>query len=102
QEGQSGPLQRAPDPVGLPADVTYCETERGGDLTYHGPGQLVVYPIVKLDGSGFGPARDIHTYLRRMEDVFLDELAEGFGLVGEQKLGATGVWVGDQKVASMG
>ncbi|MBU6375537.1 MAG: lipoyl(octanoyl) transferase LipB [Bdellovibrionales bacterium] len=85
----------------LPASIEFCESERGGDLTYHGPGQLVVYPIVKLDGSGFGPEKDVTSFLRKLEQVFIDWIQE-LGLRAEARESATGVWVEDKKIASIG
>jgi lipoate-protein ligase B len=85
----------------LPSGVAFCESERGGDLTYHGPGQLVVYPIVKLDSSGFGPSRDITAFLRQLESVFVDWLNH-LGLQAESRENATGVWANGKKVASIG
>jgi len=85
----------------LPPGVAFAESERGGDLTYHGPGQLVVYPIFKLDGLGFSAKHDITDFLRKLEQVFIDEL-QSLGLEGSRKENATGVWVGEKKVASIG
>lgn len=90
-----------PAPVMLPPGVSFAESERGGDLTYHGPGQLVVYPIFKLDGEGFSPRHDVAGFLRGLEGVFIDELAS-LGLQAEARESATGVWVGGRKVASIG
>jgi lipoate-protein ligase B len=73
------------------------ETSRGGDVTYHGPGQLVGYPIIRLDLHG----RDVHRYLRDLEEVLIRVLAR-FGVVGERVSGHTGVWVGNEKVAAIG
>jgi lipoyl(octanoyl) transferase len=73
------------------------ETDRGGDVTYHGPGQIVGYPILDLTKW----KRDVAAYLRALEDVLIVTLAD-FGLEGERSPGATGVWVGDAKVAAMG
>jgi lipoate-protein ligase B len=70
---------------------------RGGDVTYHGPGQLVGYPIVDLGPLG----RDLHRFLRLLEATLIDTLA-AFGLAGEQIAGRTGVWVEGEKVASIG
>jgi lipoate-protein ligase B len=71
--------------------------ERGGDATYHGPGQLVGYPLFKLrEGE-----QDLHRYLRNMEEVLIRALAD-FGLAGGRSEGLTGVWVQDRKVASLG
>jgi lipoate-protein ligase B len=85
----------------LPPGLSFAESERGGDLTYHGPGQLVVYPICKLDGSGFAPHHDIEAFLRKLEKALIDCLAK-YGLNGSAKQNATGVWMGDKKVASVG
>jgi lipoyl(octanoyl) transferase len=73
------------------------ETNRGGQATYHGPGQLVGYPILDLRARG----RDLHGYLRKLEDLLID-LLEKFGIPGRRIEGKTGVWVQDRKIASIG
>ena len=73
------------------------ETNRGGQATYHGPGQLVGYPILDLRARG----RDLHSYLRKLEDLLID-LLEDFGIPGSKIEGKTGVWVEDRKIASIG
>ena len=92
----SGPFQKSTS--ALPYDT--FKVERAGEATYHGPGQLVVYPI--LDLAFF--EKDIDLYLRRMEQVAIDSLVN-LGLsaaeVGRVK-GQTGVWVGEEKIAAMG
>lgn len=70
------------------AGATYYKINRGGDITYHGPGQLVGYPILDLDH--FFP--DIHKYLRYLEEIFIKILAD-YGLHGERSEGETGVWL---------
>jgi lipoyl(octanoyl) transferase len=73
------------------------EVDRGGDITYHGPGQLVGYPILDLrDGSG-----DVNTYLRGLESSLIDTLA-GYGVVAGRLPGFTGVWIGQEKIAAIG
>ncbi len=71
--------------------------DRGGDVTYHGPGQLVGYPI--LDLRGHYP--DIHRYLRELEDVLIASIGD-FGVQGAREEGFTGVWVGGEKIAAIG
>jgi lipoyl(octanoyl) transferase len=73
------------------------ETNRGGQATYHGPGQLIAYPILDLRGRG----RDLHSYLRKLEDLLIDLLKE-FEVRGTKVEGKTGVWVEDRKIASIG
>jgi lipoyl(octanoyl) transferase len=73
------------------------ETNRGGQATYHGPGQLVGYPILDLRARG----RDLHGYLRKLEDLLIDLLKE-FAIPGRKIEGKTGVWVQDRKIASIG
>lgn len=90
-----------PRPVMMPAGIAFCESERGGDLTYHGPGQLVIYPICKLEGSGFAPYHDVAGFLRRIEHILVGEL-QSRGLQAEVREHATGVWIKDRKVASLG
>lgn len=70
---------------------------RGGDITYHGPGQLVGYPIMDLNEMG----RDIHKYLRKLEETIIVSL-EDFGIRGRRVKGVTGVWVKWHKIASIG
>lgn len=78
-------------------DAEVIEVERGGDVTWHGPGQLVAYPIFKLEGA----ERDLHRWLRALEDVMIDTVRT-VGLVGERDDRNTGVWVGGRKVGSIG
>jgi lipoate-protein ligase B len=80
-------------------DTPLYEIERGGDVTYHGPGQLVGYPIFLLRDA----ERDLHVYLRNLEESIIRALA-GFGLSGTRKPGWTGVWnaVAERKLASIG
>lgn len=68
--------------------ATYHKINRGGDITYHGPGQLVGYPVLDLDH--FFP--DIHKYLRYLEEIFIKIMAD-YGLEGERSPGETGVWL---------
>ena len=70
---------------------------RGGDVTYHGPGQLVGYPIVALEGD----RRDAHRYLRSIEQALIEAAAE-FGIIAGRVDGLTGVWVGEEKLAAIG
>ncbi len=77
--------------------VEWFEADRGGDLTWHGPGQLVGYPIVDLEARG----RDLHRYLRDLEEVLVQAL-EGWGVPARRVPGRTGVWVGEEKIASIG
>ena len=68
--------------------ATFIKVNRGGDITYHGPGQVVGYPILDLDNF----FTDIHLYLRKLEDVIINTIAE-YGLKGERSEGETGVWL---------
>jgi lipoyl(octanoyl) transferase len=77
--------------------IELWESGRGGDVTYHGPGQLVGYPILDLK-----PDRcDLHGYLRDLEEVLIGVLAE-YELPADRKEGLTGVWVADRKLAAIG
>jgi lipoyl(octanoyl) transferase len=77
--------------------IELFNTGRGGDVTYHGPGQLVGYPILDLK-----PDRcDLHRYLRDLEEALINVLGH-FGLDGSRKEGLTGVWVKDRKLAAIG
>jgi len=77
--------------------VDFQVVDRGGDITYHGPGQLVAYPIMDLKCQ----QRDIGRYLRQLESCTINTL-EMFGIRSERVSGATGVWVGDKKIAAIG
>lgn len=72
------------------------ETDRGGQITFHGPGQLVAYPVVDLRGWG-GPLK----YVRTLEQVIINVLSD-FGISAGLNPGLTGVWVGDAKIAAIG
>jgi lipoate-protein ligase B len=82
-----------------PGDIPMFEIERGGDVTYHGPGQLVGYPIFLLRES----ERDLHLYLRNLEEALI-QTVEGFGLPAGRRESWTGVWnrAADRKLASIG
>jgi len=77
--------------------VPQLQVERGGDITYHGPGQLVAYPILDLRAYG----RDVHAYVRRLEETAMAVLRV-FGVDGERRLGAPGIYAGSGKLASVG
>ena len=77
--------------------IELFEVTRGGDLTWHGPGQLVGYPIVDLERRG----RDLHRYLRELEQSLILAL-EGWGIPARRVPGRTGVWAGEEKIASLG
>jgi len=94
-------LGRGADPVhlGLAAETgaPIVRTHRGGQVTYHGPGQLVGYPILDLRRR----RPDVRWYLRTLEDVLIHALAD-LGIAAERRAGLTGVWVGPRKIASIG
>lgn len=77
--------------------ASYVEIDRGGDITYHGPGQIVGYPILDLDRH----FTDIHKYLRFLEEIIILVCAE-YGIEAGRKEKLTGVWVGDEKICAMG
>lgn len=77
--------------------VEVWEIERGGDVTFHGPGQLVGYPILDLTNHG----KDLHRFMRKMEEMLIRTL-DAYGIRGESRSGQTGVWVHGAKIASMG
>jgi len=79
------------------AGITVYEVERGGDITYHGPGQLVVYPIIDLRAHG----RDLRRYIRNLEQGVINLLVE-LGIDATRNPGFPGVWVGTRKIASVG
>lgn len=77
--------------------IDFHHTNRGGDVTYHGPGQLVGYPILDLNDW----KRDVHAYVRAVEDVIIQTIGV-FGLEGGRVEGATGVWVNGAKICAIG
>jgi lipoyl(octanoyl) transferase len=78
-------------------DIPVYRVSRGGQVTYHGPGQLIGYPIVKLEGA----ERDVIRYLRQLEHVLIRALAT-IGIAAQRRTGLTGVWIGQEKIASIG
>ena len=97
--GRNGHLQNllASDQVLSRAGISFYPTDRGGDVTYHGPGQLVGYPILDLRDWN----RDVGAYVRAVEQSLIDTLAE-FGIEAGRIPTLTGVWVGDHKIAAIG
>src|SRR2546430_9946733 len=85
-------------PASVGADLV--RADRGGDVTYHGPGQLVGYPIVTLPEWRAGQ-RDVVAYVRRLEAVLIAALGD-LGIEAERDDGYTGVWVGGEKIAAIG
>lgn len=90
--GRAGRGENLLDPA-----IRAVETNRGGDVTWHGPGQLVGYPIVDLGRRG----RDLHRYLRFLEEVLIG-VAARFGVEARRREGMTGVWTEKGKLASIG
>jgi lipoyl(octanoyl) transferase len=76
--------------------VEVVKTNRGGDITYHGPGQVVGYPIVSL-----APRQDLHAYLRFLEQVLINSVGS-LGLAASRREGKTGIWLGPRKIAAIG
>jgi len=77
--------------------ITLHHTNRGGDITYHGPGQLVGYPIMNLKDHG----KDLHLYIRRLEEMIIQVLRD-YGIDGYRDTINAGVWVGGEKIAAIG
>ena len=90
-------LGGSPAHVLAAGDIPVIKTDRGGQVTYHGPGQLVVYLLLDLKRLGLGP-REL---VRRLEEAVLDVL-QSLGLPGQRRSGAPGVYVGEAKIASLG
>jgi lipoyl(octanoyl) transferase len=76
--------------------IEVVKTNRGGDITYHGPGQIVGYPIIDLSSR-----KDLHEYLRLLEQVMINTVGS-LGLVASRREGKTGIWIGTRKVAAIG
>ncbi len=94
--GRDDNVLLAPDELAV-REIDVHRAGRGGDVTYHGPGQLVGYPVLDLKPD----RKDLHLYLRSLEEVLLRVL-RGFGLSGSRDESATGVWVDGAKVAAIG
>src|SRR5207302_147367 len=77
--------------------VELVQSDRGGDITFHGPGQIVAYPILRLAAHGLS----VSGYVHSLEKIIIDTLRE-FGISGRQDPAAIGVWVGDAKIAAIG
>ncbi len=93
-------IGRTPDQSSLRTGLLphpVIQTNRGGQATYHGPGQLVGYPIIDLNGL----RRDLHHYLRTLEELLIEILAV-YEVHARRRKGLTGVWVEDRKIASIG
>jgi lipoyl(octanoyl) transferase len=97
--GRNGHIENvlAGDDILRRAGIEFHESDRGGDVTYHGPGQIVGYPIFDLREW----KRDVVEYLRAMEQAIIDALKE-FGIESGREEKATGVWVGEAKICAMG
>ena len=92
-QGVAGRAEHVLDPHGIPV----VATNRGGQVTYHGPGQVVAYPLVDLKRAGYG----IREMVRRLEQGVID-LLDSYGIGGERREGMPGVYVGGAKVAAIG
>jgi lipoyl(octanoyl) transferase len=97
--GRNGHIENllAGDQALLSAGISFHPTDRGGDITYHGPGQVVGYPILDLNEW----KRDVHVYVRSIEQVMIDALAD-FGVAAGRLAGCTGVWVDGRKIGAIG
>ena len=83
--------------LNLVKDVSVVQTDRGGNITFHGPGQLVGYPILDLNHY----KRSITWYMRKLEQLIIDTLGD-YGIMASRKKSLTGVWVEDKKIAALG
>lgn len=95
RSGAEANLVWSPEQLALHG-VETVKTNRGGDITYHGPGQIVGYPIVSLASR-----KDLHAYLRLLEQVMINAVG-CFGLAASRREGKTGIWLGTRKVAAIG
>ena len=77
--------------------ISLCKTNRGGDITYHGPGQIVGYPIMNLKDHG----KDLHKYIRSIEEIIISLLMD-YGITAHRDKANPGVWIGDEKIAAIG
>ncbi len=93
RRGSSNHLRTSPAALGAPL----IESDRGGDITFHGPGQLVAYPILDLRATGLGAAG----YVNRLEEAVIRTLAR-YGIAGGRETGLTGVWAEGEKIAAIG
>lgn len=97
--GRNGRLENllGSEPALRAAGIAFHATDRGGDITYHGPGQAVCYPILDLRDW----KRDVGAYVRALEQVMIDALAD-FGIAAERVSGCTGAWVNGRKIGAIG
>ncbi|MCX5901628.1 MAG: lipoyl(octanoyl) transferase LipB [Proteobacteria bacterium] len=87
----------APQEILAEEGIEVCKTDRGGDVTYHGPGQITGYIILDLKRHG----KDLHAYIRNVEQLLIDTLAE-YGIASGRDPKHPGVWVGSEKIAAIG
>jgi lipoyl(octanoyl) transferase len=92
-----GKMAKAEHVIGKRADVEVVPTPRGGDVTYHGPGQVIGYPIVDLTAINL----DLKKYLERLEEVMIRAVAP-YGIKAGRQAGMTGAWVEDRKIGAIG
>lgn len=78
--------------------VSVFRSNRGGDVTYHGPGQVVAYPIINLNHFG----KDVRSYVRRIEEISIRMMKEEYGLIVDRRPGLPGVWIGNDKITAIG
>lgn len=98
RRGKRSNILASDEKLGEMGIKTY-EVSRGGDVTYHGPGQIVGYPIMDLNGHG----RDLRRFVGRIEEVFISLLAENYGIEAHSEdREYTGVWVGTKKITAIG
>lgn len=97
--GRNGRLENllGSEPALRAAGIAFHTTDRGGDITYHGPGQAICYPILDLRDW----KRDVGAYVRALEQVMIDALAD-FGIAAERVPGCTGAWVNGRKIGAIG
>jgi len=91
--GQAG----KPEHVLMPGDIPVIHVDRGGQVTYHGPGQIVLYPLLDIKRLGIG----VRAYVQRIEQAIIETLGE-WNILGTRREGAPGVYVGDAKIAALG